>query len=293
MINNRFPLHLLPTFVIAARLENLRATAKQMNLTHGAISQQIKQLEQVIGYPLFERNGRGIQLNAAGRELLAITEPALLSLQQAINQSRGIAARKTLRISVVPSFAHYWLLPRLTEFQRTYPEIVLDIEASLVVRDIEREGLDAAIRIGNGQWPGVQKQLIASGEVIPVASPEVSKKWQLAFAAGNDETPLLEHEATPWSQWFQAHNQTRSGRQLALFNDAGLLLRAAEQGFGIALVKSVLARDAISEGRLVALAAARKLDNNDIYLIWRKITGLTPSVETLLSWLQQQLACPD
>ncbi len=289
-MTERIPLHILPTFVIVARLENLRAAAQQINLTHGAVSQQIQQLEQAIGCRLFERHGRGIRLNAAGRELLATAEPALLTLQQGVSRVRRIAACQMLRISVLPSFAHYWLLPRLAEFHQTCLGIMLDIDASLAIQDLNSKGFDAAIRIGDGQWPGVQAERIASGEVLPVATPAMARQWQEAFHAGEAQVPLLEHDATPWHHWFQAHGQTGGGRQLALFNDAGLLLRAAEQGFGIALVKAVLANDAITEGRLAPLAPARRLDNNAIYLVWPQTAGLTPAVDALLHWLRQQLA---
>lgn len=288
-MNERIPLQILPTFVIAARLENLRATAQRLSLTHGAVSQQIQQLEQAIGYPLFDRSGRGIRLNAAGRELLAATEPALLALQQGVDRARRGAVSQRLRISVLPSFAHCWLLPRLAEFHRACPGIRLDIDASLAIQDLSRKGFDAAIRIGNGQWSGVQAQCIATGEVLPVATPALAKQWQAAFDAGDPQVPLLEHDVTPWHSWFAAVGKAGGGQQLALFNDAGLLLRAAEQGFGIALVKTVLAQDAIAAGRLAPLAAAQHLNDSDVYLVWPQASGLTPEVHALLNWLQQQL----
>ncbi|HGM5489985.1 TPA: LysR substrate-binding domain-containing protein [Serratia fonticola] len=289
-MNERLPLQILPTFVIAARLENLRATAQHLSLTHGAVSQQIQQLEQAIGYPLFDRSGRGVRLNAAGRELLAATEPALLALQQGVDRARRVAVSQRLRISVLPSFAHCWLLPRLAEFHRACPGIRLDIDASLAIQDLGRKGFDAAIRIGEGRWSGVQAQRIATGEVQPVATPELAKQWQAAFDAGDPQVPLLEHDVTPWHSWFAAVGKVSVGQQLALFNDAGLLLRAAEQGFGIALVKTVMAQDAIAAGRLEPLAAAQHLNDSDVYLVWPQATGLTPEVNALLNWLQQQLS---
>lgn len=289
-MNDRIPLQILPTFVIAARLENLRATAQRLSLTHGAVSQQIQQLEQAIGYPLFDRSGRGIRLNAAGRELLAATEPALLALQQGVDRARRVAVSQRLRISVLPSFAHCWLLPRLAEFHRACPGIRLDIDASLAIQDLGRKGFDAAIRIGNGQWSGVQAQRIATGEVLPVATPALARQWQAAFDAGDPQVPLLEHDVTPWHSWFSAVGKNSGGQQLALFNDAGLLLRAAEQGFGIALVKTVLAQDAIAVGRLEPLAAAQHLNDSDVYLVWPQASGLTPEVNALLNWLQEQLS---
>lgn len=290
MFNERIPLHILPTFVIAARLENLRATAQQVHLTHGAVSQQIQQLEQAIGCPLFERQGRGLRLNTAGRELLAVAEPALQALQQGVNRVRRIAQSQALRISVLPSFAHYWLMPRLPSFHAACADIALDIDASLAVQDLVRKGFDAAIRLGNGQWADMQAHRIASGEVVPVATPALAHQWQVAFNSGASDVPLLAHDVTPWRSWFPAHQQRDKARPLALFNDAGLLIRAAEQGFGIALVKQLLVSDALAEGRLVALAQPRHLDQVDFYLVWPQTTGLTPAVEALLHWLQRQLA---
>ena len=290
MLNDSIPLHILPTFVIAARLENLRATALQVHLTHGAVSQQIQQLERAIGCPLFERQGRGLRLNSAGRELLAVAEPALQALQQGVGRVRRLAQSQALRISVLPSFAHYWLMPRLPSFHAACADIALDIDASLAVQDLVRKGFDAAIRLGNGQWAEMQAQWIASGEVVPVATPALAEQWQAAFDRGASGIPLLEHDVTPWRSWFTAHQQVESGRPLALFNDAGLLLRAAEQGFGIALVKKLLVNDALAEGRLIALAPARHLDQIDFYLVWPQTAGLTPAVEVLLQWLQRQLA---
>lgn len=282
-------LHVLPTFVIAARLENLRATAQQVHLTHGAVSQQIQLLEQAVGYPLFERRGRGVRLNAAGKEMLAAVEPALQALQQGVARARRAAASQTLRISVLPSFAHYWLLPRLPAFHEACADIALDIDASLTLQDLSQRGFDAAIRIGNGQWAGLQAQRIASGDVLPVASPDMALQWETAFENGGD-VPLLEHDVSPWRAWFNTQGRSLCGRQQALFNDAGLLIRAAEQGFGIALAKKLLVQDAIAAGRLVALAAPCRLSDDDVYLVWPQTAGLTPSVLRLLQWLQQQLA---
>ncbi|BEN88702.1 Glycine cleavage system transcriptional activator [Serratia marcescens] len=288
-MSERLPLHVLPTFVIAARLENLRATAQQVHLTHGAVSQQIQLLEQAVGYPLFERRGRGVRLNAAGKEMLAAVEPALQALQQGVARARRAAASQTLRISVLPSFAHYWLLPRLPAFHEACADIALDIDASLTLQDLSQRGFDAAIRIGNGQWAGLQAQRIASGDVLPVASPDMALQWGTAFENGGD-VPLLEHDVSPWRAWFNTQGRSLCGRQQALFNDAGLLIRAAEQGFGIALAKTLLVQDAIAAGRLVALAAPCRLSDDDVYLVWPQTAGLTPAVLRLLQWLQQQLA---
>ncbi|MDQ9389189.1 LysR substrate-binding domain-containing protein, partial [Serratia marcescens] len=114
-------------------------------------------------------------------------------------------------------------------------------------------------------------------------------QWGTAFENGGD-VPLLEHDVSPWRDWFNAQGRSRCGRQQAVFNDAGLLIRAAEQGFGIALAKKLLVQDAIDAGRLVALAAPCRLSEDDVYLVWPQTAGLTPAITRLLQWLQQQLA---
>ncbi|MEX5716119.1 LysR substrate-binding domain-containing protein [Serratia ureilytica] len=245
-MSERIPLHVLPTFAIAARLENLRAAAQQVHLTHGAVSQQIQLLEQAVGSPLFERRGRGVRLNAAGRELLAAVEPALQALQQGVARARRAAASQTLRISVLPSFAHYWLLPRLSAFHEACADIALDIDASLALQDLSQRGFDAAIRIGSGQWAGCRRSASPRGRVA-CRFAGYGARMGAAFENGGD-IPLLEHDVSPWRDWFNAQGRPLCGRQQALFNDAGLLIRAAEQGFGIALAKKLLVQDALDAG---------------------------------------------
>jgi len=292
---NLLPWHTLPTFVVAAQCENLRATALQVHLTHGAVSQQIQLLEQRLGYTLFDRRGRGIYLNSAGRQLLAVVQPALLSIEQAVHQGRRQQQPHLLRISVLPSFAHYWLLPRLALFQRDCPGISLEIDASLQIQLLGEQGFDAAIRIGDGQWPGVDAQLIATGEVVPVAAPALAREWQSAFLAQQINVPLLAHDVVPWQAWCQAQQWPEFGQQVAIFNDAGLLIKAAEQGLGIALVRRVLVAEALTQGRLQALTNPCTLvGNGDFYLVSpvqsQSAIPLASPVQQLLHWLRQQMS---
>lgn len=279
----RIPLHTLRTFVIAAHREKFRATAIEVNLTHGAVSQQIQQLEQAVGCALFDRQGRGITLNAAGKKLLAAVEPALAQLERGIRDVQQLATRKPLRISVPPSFAQHWLLPRLADFHQHYAHLALEIDASLTVEDLSRGKYDAAIRIGDGVWSSLAIHHLAEGYVIPVCAPEHYLEWKKAF---NDRgnVPLMEHNVTPWQQWFSAPVET-----VATFNDAGLLINAAQQGLGIALVKHLLVKDALSAGRLMALAEPQKLDNSAFYMVCMPTAEKSEPVHCLLAWLKQQL----
>lgn len=294
------PLHLLPTFIIAAQLQNLRATARQVHLTHGAVSQQIQQLEQALGLPLFSRHGRGIQLNAAGEALLALVEPTLRTFERGVEQIKQMAAREVLHLSILPSFAHYWLIPRLNLFREQYPSITLDIEASLTVHELHKQGFDAAIRLGKGHWPDLQSHLIALGDVIPVASSALAARfihlWQMGSSKVEKESsallkeiPLLEHRYSPWQSWFHYHQQQPYGTQIALFNDAGLMLQAVEQGEGIGLIRMLYVQQLLVDGKLTKLDNAANIDGHAFYLVTPQYQHMNDKVRILLSWLQQQM----
>ena len=129
---HRLPLHTLPTFRVAARRQNLRATAEELHLTHSAVSQQIALLEQQLGVPLFDRRGRGVVLNAAGEALLRAVEPALDGIAQGAQAARlaGRVEQQLIRLTVLPSFAQRWLLPRMGRWRERHPELQLEVHAS-------------------------------------------------------------------------------------------------------------------------------------------------------------------
>lgn len=288
MMSERIPLHVLPTFAIAARLENLRAAAQQVHLTHGAVSQQIQLLEQAVGSPLFERRGRGVRLNAAGRELLAAVEPALQALQQGVARARRAAASQTLRISVLPSFAHYWLLPRLSAFHEACADIALDIDASLALQDLSQRGFDAAIRIGSGQWAGLQAQRIASGtcclslrRIWRENGGGFRERWRYSVARARRQSlaRLVQRAGAPVMR--AATGVVQRCRIIDSRGRARVWHCVGEKAAGAGCPR---------RGRLVALAAPCRLSDDDVYLAWPQTAGLTPAVTRLLQWLQQQLA---
>src|ERR1700741_1949545 len=156
----RLPLNTLPAFRAAARLANLRAAATALNLTHSAVSQQIHVLEEQLGFTVFERRGRRIVLNAAGKSLLASVESALSTLDDGMQAAAAAAAGTghMLRVTVLPSFAQRWLLPRMARWRARHPDITLEIDASQNVVELQREGFHAAVRSGRGKWAGLHSE---------------------------------------------------------------------------------------------------------------------------------------
>lgn len=262
----RIPLQTLPTFVAVATLCNLRAAGEQLHLTHSAISQQIRLLEEQLGYTLFDRPGRRVVLNAAGAALLRAVEPALAQIDEGA-RAAGLAAhgpQQQLRITVLPSFAQHWLLPRMADWRALYPQIVVQIHTSQQVVDLKREGFHAAMRQGKGPWRGLECTCMVASPLVVVACPAIAQRL-----AGSDPGSWM-HEALlgsserqqSWESWFALSGHHYQGQPVALFNDMGVMMQAAEQGLGIGLGRQLVAADALRAGRLVRLSPLALTDDD-------------------------------
>jgi LysR family glycine cleavage system transcriptional activator len=253
----RLPLNALPAFRAVAELGNLRAAAETLHLTHSAVSQQIRGLEEQLGFELFDRRGRRVVLNPGGEALLRSVQAALATLDEGVQAaaaaSRGAALR--LRVSVLPSFAQRWLLPRMGRWRERHPGIALEIDASQDLVDLQREGFHAALRYGVGPWPGLVGERLFTMPIrtIVVGSPTAARRLAGMPAAAYAREPLL-GDRDMWVYWFKAAGIDVQVTPVAVFNDAGLMLQAAEQNIGLALARELLAADALADGRLVRLS---------------------------------------
>jgi LysR family glycine cleavage system transcriptional activator len=252
----RIPLHTLPSFRVIARTGNLRAAADELHLTHSAVSQQLKLLESHLGFELFDRRARRIVLNAAGSALLQAIGPALDQIDDGVRSAAASAsgAQQRLRVSVLPSFAQRWLLPRMGDWHAKHPDIGLELNASQQVVDLQREGFHAALRQGNGVWRGLHAERLIDSPRVPVGSPQAAQRLTGKDVAALAHEPLL-GQADLWERWFALSGVKLRVNPVAVFNDAGLMLQAAEQNMGIALSREVLAADALRERRLFRLSS--------------------------------------
>lgn len=291
---SRLPLHVLPTFCTVARLANLRAAADELHLTHSAISQQIKLLEEQLGFQVFDRRGRRIALNAAGRALLRSASPALALLDEGMQAAAAAAAgsEQRVRLTVLPSFAQRWLLPRMGRWHAAHPGIALEIDASQQLVDLQRDGYHAGLRQGTGRWQPLVCQRLIDSPLIVVGSPAAARRLLGQGAAAIAHDALLGAPAM-WEGWFKSAGLPRQRiNPVATFNDAGLMLQAAEQDLGLTLVREVLAADALQEGRLVQLhPLAIEHDGSDsYYLVYPPSLADWPPIGALLRWLKTELA---
>ena len=292
---SRIQLNFLPTFVAVAQLENLRAAAAALHLTHSAVSQQIGELESRLGFALFDRRGRRIHLNAAGQALLRQAAPALAQVEDGVQAAAAAAgARQGLRVTMLPSFAQRWFLPRLGRWRERHPDITIEIEASFGLVDLQRDGFHAAIRTGAGPWPGLLHERLydTPTPMIAVAAPQAAQRLNQGTPADLAREPLL-GDADFWESWFAAAGTRVRPTPVASFNDVGLMLQAAEQGLGLAVVRELLAADALRDGRLARLFdVSLILDRVQPYsLVYPPAFRNWPPLIALRDWVRHEFEC--
>jgi DNA-binding transcriptional LysR family regulator len=244
--------------VIAAnRTGSFTAAAESLELTHGAVSRRVQAVERWLGTPLFERHGRGVRATPAGQRFVAQMEQALASIRESADRWRPRRDLPTIRISVVPSFARLWLLPRLQALQESPAQRRIELLVEHRLADLSTGQSDLSVRYGKGQWRDVRARLLFAEELFPVAAPELAAKLgsNARPARLAEEALLHDSDTSQWRAWL-AGNGVRFRAKAAdrRFEDYDLVLAAAQAGLGIALLRSPLADEALAAGRLVRVA---------------------------------------
>jgi len=285
------PMQALRAFDATARAQSLTKAAAALNLTHGAISHQIKSLERNLGVRLIERAGRGIRLTDDGERFATRVRAAFAELAAAVNEIATRANPRQLRVSVVPSFAARWLLPRIGRFLAAHPDVDLDIRASLATVDFRRDDDDVAIRWGFGHWPDVHAEHLLDDQYFPVCSPRVANGRLPARPADLAKYPLLRSDDEPWKPWFEAAGldwpePTRG----PIFNDASHMLQATAEGQGIALARQSLLGNDVRNGVLVRLFDVAVPSPRKFYLVYPPRMANSPKLAQFRGWLQDEIA---
>ena len=279
----------LRAFEAAARLRSLTRAADALSLTHGAISHQIKALEASVGVRLIERAGRGIRPTDDGERLAARVRAALADIADAIRETGERANPRQLRVSVTPSFAARWLLPRLGRFLARHRDIDLDVRSSLTLVDFRRDDADVAIRYGFGHWPDVNAEHLLSETYFPVCSPRLLPKLP-AYPRDLAHYTLLRSDDEFWKPWFDAVGlDWPEPARGPIFNDAALMLQAAVDGQGIALTRSSLVGNDVRNGLLVRLFAIDVPAPRRHYLVYPPRLAGSPKFVAFRAWLLEEI----
>lgn len=282
---SKVPLHALPGFIAAARLGNLSRAAASLHLTVSALSHQMRGLEDQLHKKLFERTRRGLTLTAAGDQLFQAVAPHYDALDLALRPDRERSAH-SLVISVMPTVAASWLMPRLAGFVTAEPDIELSVQSTVDLVEFDREAVDAALRFGGGIWPGLRADHLFDEWIVPVAAPALLARF--ARKTPLTELPLLRDPGDRWRDWFAARGGTPPRRYVASFDNTETLHRAAIEGMGVALGRLTMARPLLDAGRLVTLSRQRLRAEYAHYLVYPARSERHPPLVAFRTWLLAQ-----
>jgi LysR family transcriptional regulator, glycine cleavage system transcriptional activator len=225
--------------------------------------------------------------------LLRAVDPALAQLDDAV-RAAGVAASgagQLLRVTLVPSIAQRWLLPRMGRWRERHPDVSIELHASQQLVDLHAEGYHAALRQGDGKWRGLEAERLIDSPLIAVGSPDAAQRLIGRDAAALADEPLLGN-VSRWERWFALAGLRVRVNPVAAFNDAGMLLQAAEQNLGIALGRELFAADALHDGRLVRLAPQALPDTSvdAFWFVYPPSLRDWPPLIALRHWLRDELA---
>lgn len=281
----------LRAFETAARTGSLTRAAEALNLTHGAISHQIKALEADFGVRLIERAGRGIRLTDEGIRFAARVRAALTEIADAVRDVAGRSNPRQWRVSVMPSFAARWLLPRMGRFLEAHPDIDLDVRASAALADFRRDDIDVAIRYGSGNYPGVVTEFLMDDVYFPVCSPRLAGGRLPRSPADLSDHLLLRSDNEFWQPWFAAAGvDLPEPLRGPIFNDTSHVLQAAVEGQGIALARSSLIGNDLVNGLLVQPFAITVPSPFKYYLVYQSRLADSPKLAAFRQWLMAEIA---
>lgn len=285
------PMQALRAFEAAARTQSLTKAAQALHLTHGAISHQIKSLERDLGVQLVVRAGRGIRLTDEGERFASRVRTAFGELAAAVNEIAARANPRQLRVSVTPSFAARWLLPRIGRFLAAHPDVDLDVRAAMANVDFQRDDADMAIRYGYGDWPGVTALHLFDDRFFPVCSPRLAGGRLPAHPADLAKCTLLRADDEPWKPWFEAAGldwpePTRG----PIFNDSSHMIQAAAEGQGVALARQSLLGNDVRNGVLVRLFDIDVPAPRKFYLVYPPRMADSPKLALFRKWMNEEIA---
>jgi LysR family transcriptional regulator of beta-lactamase len=280
------PLNALRAFEVSARHLSFTRAALELHLTQAAVSQHVKNLEQRLGTPLFRRVPRGLALTDEGQALLPVLMESFERMAATLATFKGSQKREVLSVGVVGTFAVGWLLPNLKDFQRRHPFIELRLFTNNNRVDLAGEGLDCAIRFGDGHWHGTEATPLLHAPLAPVCAPAVAARIRSVRDLGR-ETLLRSYRPEEWLDWFRAAGAPPPLLTGPLFDSSLVLADAAAQGAGVALLPvKLFARD-LQSGRLVRLFDV-EVDAGGYWLTRLKRRRMSAAMRAFSEWLVRQ-----
>jgi LysR family glycine cleavage system transcriptional activator len=287
------PLNSVRAFEAAARHQSVSAAARELYVTHGAVSRHVAKLEAYLGVRLFLREGSHLRLTHEGEAYAA-------GLSQVFDQLHELTALRvagkraeTLRIGTYPMFADRVLIPRLAQFRQVLPDVGFQIETSHAAIDPHDLDVDVAVRLGSGDWPDLASHYLFDEELLPVGSPTLMCGRKLTRARDFDDVVLLhaQHRPNDWESWLRSAGLTEvDARGGMRFDHSGMAYQAAINGLGVAMAQTAHVREDLAQHRLVACADAPMKTRRSYFLVHLPSRARDPMVSAFVRWLTGELA---
>ena len=280
----------LQAFDTVARHLNFSRAAVELHVTQSAVSRQIASLERFVGAPLFRRLGRRIELSQAGLSYLSKVRAGLSTLETATAELMVLRGRGgIINLSVPPTFASQFLIPRLADFRARHADISVNFAPYAHAHDFARaEGFDAAIQFGEGAWPDAVADYVIGREVEVVCSPALRKASKLRVPADLARANLLQHALvrSAWSEWFEQHSATGVNPLVGTcFDQYSLIVKSAVLGFGVGLVPRCLIEEELERRQLVTLFKGPYTVRQGYYLCLPAESQPLEKVQRFRAWL--------
>ena len=291
-------LDLLVGFEVAARHLSFTKAGEELFLTQSAVSRQIKELEDQLGVELFQRRHRALALTDAGKSFYASAAQVLTTMRAATDRLRAQAGKKGLSVTTTHSFAALWLIPRLAGFTRSHPGIDVRIMADTRVQDLDRDGLDLAIRHGPASLAGSSAVRLMGERVFPVCSPKLLKDKSRPLREPQDlryhcllqyDDPEGRHPWLHWKTWLEVERiaDLRPAGTLS-FSGYEQIIPAAVAGHGVGLGRTPLVKDLLASGELVAPFKSSADPARAYYAVVSKSAEGRAEVAEFVAWLRQE-----
>src|SRR5450830_516308 len=282
----------LRAFEAAARHESFSRAAEEIHVTPGAISHQIRALEEELGLLLFIRNGKRIAITDSGQRFAAAIRKSLGEIATAAEALQEQNRQQRLVVSSPPSFASRWLAPRLWKFVDRHPGIEVVLQSSSHLNDLTRDGIDVGLRFGLGSYPGLKSEKILEEFYYPVASPHYRQGRLPSSPQQLRDCALLRMDGLQesWLPWFALAGLDLPDPAGGLVTeDSSLTLRAAADGAGVALTRHAIASQEIAAGELLRLFALALRSERAYYFVTPPGSAAKPEVAYFRDWIQQEI----
>jgi LysR family glycine cleavage system transcriptional activator len=284
------PLIAVRFFEATARHASVRRAAEELHVTPGAVSQQVRKLEEFLGCALFERQPRGLALTAAGRDYQAACAEGLALIGHATSRIASTNRRHVVLVSCTPGFAVQWLVPRLHGFLQQHPDMDVHVGTTNRAVDLAAEGVHFAVRHGQGAYAGLRSEVLVADDLVPVCSPRLLAPRRTARVADITSARLLHDEHRgDWRLWCEAHGAAGVDCEGGVvFAHSNAAIEAAVAGRGFALARRALVQQELAARELVSVHCKPLAAPLAYHLVYRPEALIDPALRRFRDWAMAQ-----